>query len=449
MSRLVLPGILARKPHRAFGANTPTGPVDPSEYDVFGSFTADTSTNFLNPERGQQTDEWYLSSLTHVRGEGVTLVRTIFRLDDYRTAPIPASMLANFAQSFANARAAGVKLLPRFTYNMGYAADAPLSWVLTHIGQVGPVLRDNADVLAGLQAGFIGAWGEWHSSTNGLTSAANKQAIATALLNELPASRMIQIRTPYHIVDALGGDTTALTEEERFTGTNKARIGFKNDCFMTNSSDAGTYTAAWHRTYAEAMAKYTLVGGESCEVGGLSSYNDCTPTLEELETYAWDYLSDAYYGPLIAKWQSQGCWDDMQRNLGYRFRFTAASGFSQVTRGATSSIAFTITNDGYGKVYNPRPMNLVFDGTGGPFRVTLYPDARRYLPLAGETVEYEETFTVPAGLTVGASYDLHLELPDGSASLASDVRYSIRFANVGVWDGTGGWNSLDLTTEAA
>jgi hypothetical protein len=102
------------------------------------------------------------------------------RLDDYRTSNIPAGVLSSYTTFFGLARSAGIKVIPRWSYNLGYQPDTTLAWVLTHIGQLGPIWRDNADVIACLQAGFIGAWGEWHSSRNGLTTASSMRARARA-----------------------------------------------------------------------------------------------------------------------------------------------------------------------------------------------------------------------------------------------------------------------------
>ena len=58
-------------------------------------------------------------------------------------------------------------------------------------------MEANQDVILALQAGFIGPWGEWHSSTHFKCSAANvdRREILTALLAAVP-ERDVQIRYP-------------------------------------------------------------------------------------------------------------------------------------------------------------------------------------------------------------------------------------------------------------
>ena len=58
------------------------------------------------------------------------------------------------------ARKAGIKIILRFAYSIAMdEPDAPLSVILQHLDQLKPILQENKDVIAVLQAGFIGSWG--------------------------------------------------------------------------------------------------------------------------------------------------------------------------------------------------------------------------------------------------------------------------------------------------
>ncbi len=73
-------------------------------------------------------------------------------------------------------------------------------------------------------------------------------------------------------------------------------------------------------------------------------------------------------------------------------------------------------------------------------------DSRTMLPLAGQSREITLSVTVPSGLASG-KYRLLLSLPDASTQLENDVRYSIRLANVDMWEEATGFNDLGLTVE--
>jgi len=417
------------------------GPKTSREYQV------DSSTNFLNPERGFYTDVNIMqnSGFSGVRNQGYTLVRSTVRLDDYRNGPIPESVLSALRSNMQRLRDGGVKISIRFAYNFGYAADAPLNIVLQHIDQLTPILRDYSDVIAVLEAGFIGTWGEWHSSTNGLLATALKQQITQALLAAIPASRMINIRTPGHRRDAVGSPTASA-----FDGSAQSRIGFLNDCFVSSSSDAGTYLSDQDRREAQEYSQYTVVGGETCEIEFGSARQTCPESLAELARYHWDYLSSDYYPGVINNWRSQGCLPEMERRVGYRLALVSGAVTSTVQPGGVLTLDLVMRNDGFGKVYNPRPIDVVLRNraTGAVQTVRAVSDARKMLPLAGEARTIQLSVNVPGSLAAG-EYDVLLNLPDAASVLARDVRCSLRLANTGTWEESSGYNNLGLTTRVA
>ena len=132
------------------------GPKTETTYQI------DSSTNFLNPERGfhSEVDLIAGTGFDNVRGRGYTLVRSYVRLDDYRNSSIPSNFLDRLGNGLERARTAGIKVVLRFSYNFGNGPDATLDRVLQHIDQLEPILHEYEDVIAVLQAGFIGAWGE-------------------------------------------------------------------------------------------------------------------------------------------------------------------------------------------------------------------------------------------------------------------------------------------------
>ena len=167
-----------------------------------------TDLDFPNPERGfyrfaSDPSKITATSLLYVAQEGQRLVYTPGDLSAYRTRNLPANYLTKLETGFANLRKQGLKAVLRFAYNYPEteseylnAQDATLSRVKSHIQQLQPVLQRNADVIAVVQGGFIGAWGEWHTSSNNLTTPARKAAVRDALLQALPSQRLLHLRDP-------------------------------------------------------------------------------------------------------------------------------------------------------------------------------------------------------------------------------------------------------------
>jgi hypothetical protein len=402
----------------------------------------ETDDIFPNPERGFHRNVNLVESTNYgwVAADGYTLARTYVRLDDYRDAPIPAALLDKLSLGFQAARDAGIKIIPRFAYNFGFEDDAPLSRVLEHIGQITPVLQANADVIAVLHAGFIGAWGEWHASTNDLTTPENSKQIAEALLDALPASRMIQVRTP-RAKEAMWG--APLTAAEAFNGSYKARAGHLNDCFLCNDTDAGTYPSSNLETYKDFVAQETLftpMGGETCQVNEGNQRGDCATALAEMERLHWSYINLDFFKPAIDRWRTEGCFDTIDRRLGYRFGLLEADVPPQVRPGGNFVLRVQLHNDGFGSLYNERPVFVVLDDGVNRYEVELASvDARRWA--AGQDAEWSAHIELPHDVPEG-DYALALWLPDAAAALRANPAFSLRFANDSGWDADKGYQVL-------
>ena len=128
-------------------------------------------SDFPNPERGFSStyikDPPQAALLWKRRqDQRITLARRVFGLDAFRDKDLSPAYLASVAADFSEARRAGVKIVARFAYNFDQSgADAPLDRILRHLDQLQPVLQQNADVLAFVQAGFIGRWANGTTAT--------------------------------------------------------------------------------------------------------------------------------------------------------------------------------------------------------------------------------------------------------------------------------------------
>ena len=429
------------------GLPTPSPSPSPSPSGSAGvalvtrSFTESTAV-IDNPERGFYVGYNLVgastSSANSVRSGGHTVAIGEVVLDAYRDADLPASLLTSIDNGFAAARSAGIKIVLRFMYNTSMSADASRDRILGHIAQLRPILQKNADVIAVMQAGFIGAWGEWHSSTNGLDNDSDRSIILKAVLAALPASRQVQVRTPMHKAGIFPGG--ALTTAEAFTTSERARVGHHNDCFLASSSDYGTYASpvsTWE-AYVAADGRFTAIGGETCAV--YSPRTDCPAALAEMSQNHWSYLNQQYNQSVLSSWTSQGCMETVQKRLGYRFALERVASRPLVAPGGELAFEADIFNHGFAAPFNARPVKVVLSSGSTRLVATLAGvDARRWA--AGERTTLAARLRVPAGLAPG-TYQLALWLPDAAPTLESDPRQAIQLANAGVWVPATGANVL-------
>lgn len=383
----------------------------------------------LNPERGPFVDVDLVGGhdFAYVRASGATLGYAKIRLDAYRDAPLDDALLAHLRDGFAAARDAGIKLIVRFVYSDDASGqDAPIDRVLAHVHQLAPVLQENADVIAVVEAGFLGAWGEWHSSAHGLDDVMDRQLLMDALLAALPTSRSITVRSPLYKQIAYGGPVDAA---HAFDGSPLARVGHLNSCFLANDTDAGTYGTpieTW-KSYVADDGRFTPVGGETCAVDPPRS--DCDTATTELARLHWSFLNAQYQPDVLARWRQQGCWDTIARDLGYRFELRSVSFDRDLPAGGTLHLSVRLDNTGYASLYNPRPLFVMIDGH--PIETAI--DPRRWAPgHAG----FDLALPLPADLAPGR-HRLGLWLPDADPRLRTPSRaasYAVRFVNTR-WDG--------------
>jgi hypothetical protein len=406
---------------------------------VLKTFTP-SQADFLNPERGFYTtlDLTARGQAARLRQDGYTLAYNTIRLDKFRTSPLTQEFFDTINGGLAEARAAGIKMVIRFAYNKGISlGDASREIILTHINQLQPLLQNNADVIAMVQAGFIGAWGEWHASTNGLDNDTDRGAILNALLAAVPSNRTVQLRTPMFKSRLLGGPLTA---ETAFSGTNAARVGQHNDCFLASDTDYGTYAspiATW-KAFVAQEGRYTPVGGETCNV--YIPRSDCLSALNELREHHWTYLNWLYNQAVLSRWAEQGCLAEVRRNLGYRFVVQQLYYTPTVRQNGNLTGIVTLSNLGYAAPINPRTIYAVLSNFNVRYIFALDSDVRTWL----SAIELQ--LNLPIGNMPKGEYELALWLPDAAPSLSNDIRYAIRFANEAMWNELTGDNFLGLVT---
>lgn len=417
-------------PGREVGENGPMLSVSLTE----------TDEDFLNPERGFYVgvDLTSPASIAEVRNGGHSLAIALVRLDAYRDQPIDAAFLQTLDQGFEAVRQAGIKVVLRFMYNSAFTEDAPKSIILGHLQQLQPLLHDNQDVIAVMQAGFIGAWGEWHGSTNGLDNDADRGDILRAILAALPTSRFVQIRAPMYKSATFPGEP--VNAVEAYSSTDRARVGHHNDCFLASDTDLGTFAepvTEWE-SYVSLDTLYTPNGGETCKV--YQPKIECESATAIMAAQHFSYLNSQYHQDVLGHWAQAGCYSQISRDLGYRLAALQVSHSEQVAPGGILDVEVELRNRGYAAPYNERPVYLVLRGQDSRHMVRLsQPDPRHWLP--DDDIRVSTRVRVPADLEPG-NYTLSLWMPDAADSLQSDPRYAIRLANEGTWDADTGENIL-------
>lgn len=449
-------------------------PISAQDSRAFTQYTL-SNADFPNPERGFYAQEgglWLndeqsphsLQRLQHLRDtQNLSVLRWYLLIDELvEVDTIPQATLDYIDGQFEVARQAGFKVIPRVAYNFPMGGeypytepDATLERTLSHVAQLEPLLVANADVIAFMEIGLVGAWGEWHSSTNGHVDPEtgindNSRAIVAALLDALPASRMIAMRyAPYK--RQFYGDAP-LTYEQAFSGSPQARMGQHNDCFLASATDWGSYPQnaqerAELRQFIHIDNQYVPQGGETCNDGAdAQPYIGCDNAVSDLELLRFSVLNISYHEGVLNRWRNDGCFDEIAKRLGYRLHLTESSISTQALVGETLNLTLRLKNVGVTSPYNPRGFEIVLrsHADGALYRPTLTntPDPRRWLPDLG-IITLDVQAALASDLPSG-TYDVLLNLPDPEPTLYGRPEYSIRLATQGVWEAETGFNDLGV-----
>lgn len=407
---------------------------------------------FPNPERGfihtyivySGGEGLNETSLAALRTQNVSMILRFFYLDAFKDKAIDDAELALIQNDLNKIRNAGLKAILRFAYTDDMnKADAPLAIVQQHLDQLKPVFETNKDVIAFVQAGFIGAWGEWHSSSNGLATTENEKTILEKLLSVLPADIMVQVRTPV-AKQSIFNTTTPVSADIAYSAQSRARVGHHNDCFLTGGTDYGTYNdVTAEKQYISNEALYVPTGGETCPPS--PGYDPtCTEGRNEMKFLKWTYLNLDWYPATINGWKNSGCFDEFHTYLGYRLALVSSKITSSAAAGANISVVMNITNKGYAPLYNKKNVYLVLKNksTGTYYEKPLTADLRECKPLGTQAINETVALSgVPAG-----TYGLYLRIADKAESLKSRIEYAVRLANTDVWvEENNGMNDLKQT----
>ena len=437
--------------------------------DLYKDMDSETYTEstavIANPERGfYSATEFHSASKTAISQAKVDAARKVGRtlhlleyyLTDYMETDIAQDYLDLVTKNFQALRAYGAKAIVRFAYKDNYNDnnhpwDATEQQVLRHVEQLKPILREYSDVLYVLQAGFVGAWGEWYYTDNfnmnPSTEAqyAPRKHLLDALLDALPENRQVEVRTPTFKMKIYGfalADT--LTAAEAHTGTIKARLAGHNDCFLASDSDTGTYHSKTEKEYWKAETRYTIMGGETC--ADTTPYCNCEDSnvpgaVSTMEAYHFSYLHLGYHPQVISRWKKENCFDEIDKRLGYRLVLREGHFSPAAKAGEDFRVVLEMENVGFAAPMNPRDAEFVLCGKDGK-AVKTWPVNSDPRTWHSGPVTIDQTIKLPEGIS--GEFTLCLNLPDPETHLRNNPYFSIQLANKDVWNETTGYNTLKV-----
>ena len=422
-------------------------------------FPAETRSSAHIPLDDLDLDEELAGEDTPAWRQNITLIHRMFYLDTFQDSEISDEYLDLIRADFAHLRELGLKAVVRFAYSSDAAAgqrDATEARIVSHIGQLASVLEEYSDVIAVMQAGFIGAWGEWYYSdffsdpgSNAVSQAQYRDRgdVLASVLAAIPG-RFVQLRTP------LFKEQLAAADYGTDPAPDMSRVGHVNDCFLASKTDQGTYINVVQVNDPQLNEEYRYLmqetrtypmGGETCAV---STRSTCQQALRQLDDLHWSYLNSGYNTDVLNSWSDE-CKQTIAHRLGYRLSLLHGSYERAVTTTGGFGFRIQLTNTGWAAPFNARGVELVLrnvDAEGQTLRRSLSDaginvDPRQWFK-AEEVASHRVDGRLPMGDVPPGVYQVLLNLPDPAPLLSGNPSYSIQLANTGVWETETGYNDL-------
>ncbi len=380
-------------------------------------------------------------------------------------------------ETFENCRKNGCMIAMRFRYDdLGKDNPEPATFeqVLRHIEQIkeSGLLEKYADIIAFVEAGLVGKWGEMHGGK--YVTVDYKAKVLEAMLQAVPSPIPVTVRTPDIFAEWAGIERKDLnnfelinniTESEYSTTIqeNKDRVGLFNDGYMGSINDLGTFSnreieTDWinHQTFT------SYYGGEFSGAHDYAqSFNTYLPenAIPEMYkthlsyinsnifpfykdfTFSGEYSvegvdNSAYYG--------QNVFQFIRDHIGYRFVIRKSELTPTVKQGGNITLNFSIENTGFASVVPAVESYVVLEKDGVFAYAEADTDCHQWYSCT--TTDNSLNIKLPDNLPAG-DWNIMLKLNMGTPlSLTNMTGRSIRFANKDVWDSSIGANYLGTVT---
>jgi len=444
--------------------------------DGYYSNTYSADPALLNPERGWYM-EWNTSEnrgdLADFRDKGVSIV--LMNAELGKQATISTSKINEIKAAFNAARNAGLSVVFRAAYDFdGDASPEPtnINTIVGHINQLKLIFEEHEDILFNVQAGFLGSWGEWHSTYYGNKKwdppyIQYQRTVGNELLAAVPSSVTVAFRRPEYIrniadTTATGnnrGDHAAVTKAEAFGTSKIARMAFHNDALMSNSTDMDTYKAPNYPRETELnwisqQTRYTPMVGET---NTMSGYNDIPAAIQLLNRINITSLNLDYHPGVLGKWNrsqygGMNAFNYISMRMGYRFVLKKAN--ITLNSNSTMSLDLEIVNEGFGHLLKEKDLEIVLirkNQSQTTHRTTIYealPNKKEDARFWEKDVKIERfrNFRLPSNMAAGSEWDVYLGLTSTFSSLKNKPAYSVRFYGNSEWDPDRGFNKIGTIT---
>ncbi|MDL2223958.1 DUF4832 domain-containing protein [Bacteroidales bacterium OttesenSCG-928-M06] len=399
------------------------------------------------------------------KGDSITITQLYIYLTEFwDTDEISEAGLENVQTLFDGLRENKVKAILRFAYSRdngaignGHSGDnPPYSRIMKHLEQLKPVIQKNWDVVAVVEVGLLGTWGEWNPTFD---ETSENNTIAKTMFNIIPEGYGMVVR----YISIRNNIASVLTSSQM------EYIGFCNDYFTTGLKNCGSSDWCMNSTdynhVADKSFTFYMRGEVPYNEGPpwgfdiMMNPNDVLKVLKEHHYSAMDITQN--FKENITYWKSQIVFPDkLKRNniffdehyfmegkdqeivprslyqfirdhLGYRLNVMKEPMLKK--EGSEFVYDIKITNTGFATVLNPKPVYLVLINENNQIAKEIELTdikPRNWQPWAkGKPTELLiHSISGKATIDLSGKYKVGIWIPDSQESIKNEPAYCIKFA---------------------
>lgn len=422
----------------------------------------------------------YLESQSELyASDSVSLVQTYFYLTGAVGKDLTDTDFRTMSIFFDKLRQLGKKAVLRFAYEtqfMGRAEIGPtLEDIIRHARQLKPFLEENKDVIQVVQAGMIGAWGEWHSSFHGLEASDEiKRTVLETVCRMAPEGRFVQVRVPAYknLLDTASADYKRVSFHDDFIvlkphvwdggmseGTPAYQQIVRESPYLPVDGELPWGTWSMNEDPDNPEAGWLVDGKQAARRLFLQHYTSLSvihnykekDTKDKYSMMYWketpiseDFLrenkmpvSDGYFRRKDGSRVERSAFDYIRDHLGYRLELKALASPRKWTVTGSNRVELSLINRGFSTLFNEHPVYLVLIDAGGHVAYATLTDAdvhdwQPYQPQDSTCTPLVHRLVADISLPVSlpnGTYRLGLWMPDGSERLRYNPRFAIRCAN--------------------
>ena len=401
--------------------------------------------SFDNPERG-----FYVPAFLKLRESGSTvpydqlkhnLIHLRIDISDFGKddCEISNDALDALDKTLKEVKKNGGTVIVRFAYDSYFngqtVVEPDIVTIGNHIKALSKVLEDNEPVIACVETGILGQFGEIHGSD--ACTLENRVSVIQYWLDNLSDKFIISVRTPTHIAEWAGVTIDELCDK----GSSKKgidRVGIFNDGYLGSGSDLGTYRNREKEIdFLESKTENTFFGGEM-----VAYYDKDTPrntakymSVEGFKTHtqylniqwnnnAIDALKSEVYSEENSVYDGVSGFQFVETHLGYRYVLNSSD---LEVDSNNLHVYFRINNVGFGNMINDKEASLILTNDDNTYELPLKDlDIRGCL--SQYRLQYESDISLD-NIVVG-DYDVSLRISE-YGDYKNDNNYNcVRFANV-------------------